>query len=292
MPPKKSKKNLGMSLNQRDSPTEGEGEQRRQAEEVSDMESGSSQVSQAELLTLIRSIIREEIGAAFDRFQPQLDALKVELDTCGQKLGEMEEGLVGMDDRVAAVEAAHETLMKENNELKDKIEKMEIHSRKLNLRVFGLKSDIEKGNPTAFMTNFFKEVFRGELTCEPAVEIAHRVGPVHSVKPRPMIVRMQRYLAKEAILKLARNKREVLFQDMRVKIFPDITPEISRRRAQFSDIRMKLRKAEVRHGLLFPATLIVTYNGQTRLYKDCNEAETFYRKVIGSAVQAGTEINK
>lgn len=38
--------------------------------------------------------------------------------------------------------------------------------------MFGLKSDIEKSDPTACMTNFFKEVFRGDLTCEPAVEIA------------------------------------------------------------------------------------------------------------------------
>lgn len=240
---------------------------------------------------LIRSIMRDEIGAAFNRLQPQLDALKVELETCGQKLGEMEEVLVGMDDCVATLEAAHENLIKENKELKEKIERIELHSRKLNVRVFGLKSDIEKSDPTAFMTNFFKEVFREELACEPAVEIAHGVGPVHSSKPRPTIVRMQRYQTKETILKLARTKREVMFQDMRVKIFPDVIPEISKRRAQFNDIRMKLRKAEVRHGLLFPATLIVTYNGQTRLFKDCSEAETFYQKVIGSAVQAGTEVD-
>lgn len=100
---KKSKKNVGKSLNQRDSPAEGEEEQRRQAEEESDMESGSSQVCHTELSVLIHSIMRGEIGAAFDRLPPQLDALKVGLDTCGQKLGEMEEVLVGMDDRFATL---------------------------------------------------------------------------------------------------------------------------------------------------------------------------------------------
>ena len=50
-----------------------------------------------------------------------------------------------------------------------------------------------------------------ELTGEPAVEIAHRIGLVLRLRPRPMIVRMQRYQAKEAILKLARGRGEVFF---------------------------------------------------------------------------------
>ena len=47
------------------------------------------------------------------------------------------------------------------------------------------------------MTNLSKEVFNEELTCEPPVEIAHRIGPV----PR----QEQRDQAKEKILKLARS---------------------------------------------------------------------------------------
>ncbi|KAJ4949709.1 hypothetical protein JOQ06_021218 [Pogonophryne albipinna] len=220
--------------------------------------------------------------------QPQLDALKGELDSCCQRLCDMEEGITNMDCRVAILETANGNLKKENKELKDKIERMEIQSRKFNLRVIGLKTDIEKSNPIAFVTNFLKEVFGSELSCELAVEIAYRVvGQGTDLRPRPMSVTMQRYQAKEAILKLARSKGEILFRDMRVKIVPDITPGIARKRALFNDVRMKLRTAEVRHGLLFPATLIVTFNGQTKLYRDCSEAERFYKTVM-SPVPAQT----
>lgn len=56
----------------------------------------------------------------------------------------MEEGLVGIDYRVAALKPTNIDLIEENKELKDKLEKM--HSIKLNLQVFGLKSDISKKN--------------------------------------------------------------------------------------------------------------------------------------------------
>lgn len=58
----------------------------------------------------------------------------------------MEGGLVGIDYRVAALKATNIDLIEENKELKDKLEKMEMHSIKLNLLVFGLKSDIAKKN--------------------------------------------------------------------------------------------------------------------------------------------------
>ncbi len=64
----------------------------------------------------------------------------------------MEEGLVDMDCHVATIEATNGNLIKVNKELKDRIERLEIHNRKLILRVFGLKSYIEKSDPIALMT--------------------------------------------------------------------------------------------------------------------------------------------
>lgn len=62
-----------------------------------------------------------------------------------------------------------------SNELKDKLERMEMHNRKLNICVFKLKSDID---PICFMTNVFKVVFQEKLKWEQQVEIAHRIGTV------------------------------------------------------------------------------------------------------------------
>ncbi len=57
---------------------------------------------------------------------------------------------------------------------------------------------MKKGNPTAYITNFFKEVFTGEKKCsvESEVEIAHRAGPVTKSGARAMIVRIWRYVSK------------------------------------------------------------------------------------------------
>ena len=129
-------------------------------------------MDRTELAALIRSIIREEIKEAMDKLQPQFDSLKSELNECKGKLMDMEQVLSGTQERVEDMEKICNTLRKENKELKEKTEKLESYSRRFNIRVFGLDKDIEKGNPTEFMSAFLKEVFKErEIPCLPEVFI-------------------------------------------------------------------------------------------------------------------------
>lgn len=90
-----------------------------------------------------------------------------------------------------------------------------------------------------------------------------------------MIVRMQRYLAKDVILQIA--KKEKVLND-RGMLSP-ITAT-SKRMAQFKDLRMKLHQAEIKHGLINPATLIITFNGETEYFQDHRTTETFFNQAI------------
>ncbi|KAK9969799.1 hypothetical protein ABG768_027946 [Culter alburnus] len=159
MPPKKSKV------------------QSKQGDEViqqvgtSDMASGEDNTH--ELSVLIRAVIREEISVVLDK----LNVLTDDISVCTRKLGEVDETLSNMDSRITKLELVCEGLRKTNEDLKDKAERLEIHSRKYNLRVYGLTSDIEKGNPTSYMSVLFKELFHDKVQSEPEVENAHRIGP-------------------------------------------------------------------------------------------------------------------
>lgn len=99
------------------------------------------------------------------------------------------------------------------------------------------------------MASFFKEVFKDKASLGQAeVEIAHRIRPATKSGSKPMIARMQRLSAKDAILQIAKKERVLNFNRMKVKIFPDLTAETSKRRAQFKDLRMKLHHAGIKHG--------------------------------------------
>ncbi|ROL52216.1 LINE-1 retrotransposable element ORF1 protein [Anabarilius grahami] len=226
-----------------------------------------------------------------NKLQPQFDVLKLGLKDCNEKLVDVESGLSGMHDRMDEAERVCKALQKENKELRDKNEKLESYSRRFNLRVFGLDKDMEKGKPTEFMESLFSEIFKDKLSYKLEVEIAHRVGPVTKHGSRPMIVRMQRYVAKEAILQIAKQEKVLHFKGMKVKIFPDLTAEVSKRRAQFKDLRMKLHQAGVKHVLIYPATLIITFNGDIKYFQDQKSGEIYYNQMIGPTL-SGNQVDQ
>ena len=59
---------------------------------------------------------------------------------------------------------------------------------------------------------------------------------------------------KEAILKMAKSEKVLEYKNMKLKIFPDLTTEISRRSALFNNVRGKLYRAGIQSGLIHPAT--------------------------------------
>ena len=234
-------------------------------------------------LETIHKMMREEINAAIDdKLQPQLSKISTELKECVNKVTNAEQALSEIEDRITMLEASNQHLIKENKELKEKAEKLEFHSRKYNLRVFGLNREVEKGDPTAYMTNFFKSAFTGErkLPVEPGVEIAHRIGQVPKSGGRAMMVRMQRYAAKEAILKRAKENGVIEFEGMKVRIFPDLTADLAKRRAQFQGVRAKLSERGIRHGIIHPAMLIVSFKDEKKYFKNSADAESFFKTMI------------
>lgn len=197
------------------------------------------------------------------------------LDDVEKCLGSMDDCVSVLEENMKKCDMDVKQLYKENIELRDKLERLEAHSRKFNLRVNGLPIGVEKGNPTAYMNSLVRELFKGKIGTEPVVEIAHRVGPGN----KTMIMRMQRYMAKEEILALSKKERIFRYGETRLQFFPDLTSDMAKRRAKFGEIREKLRAAGVKHGIIHPATLIITHGSETRKFTDHQKAEAYWEAV-------------
>lgn len=233
-----------------------------------------------ELISLIRRIMREELDEAINRLQPQLNAVKEQVLVCATKIGEIEASLCNFDSRITKLEGVNESLRKDNDELKEKTERLESHNRKYNVRVMGLTSDVEKGNPTSYMSQLLKELFSDKLQLEPGVEVAHRVGSKSKSGQRVMIVRLQRLVVRDEIVRIAKEERVLEVRGMKLRFFPDISTEMAKIRASFRDVRKKLWSAGVKHGIIHPATLILTFKGDTKKFSNHLAAETYLKTVI------------
>ncbi|KAL7385778.1 hypothetical protein ABVT39_000085 [Epinephelus coioides] len=109
----------------------------------------SSAIDRTELTSIIREVIREEIGMAFDiKLRPikeSIDSLQETMKETSSKLREVEEAVTDNDRRLTDVENKCANLHSENTTLQEKIQQIDDHSRKFNIRITGIPSEAEGG---------------------------------------------------------------------------------------------------------------------------------------------------
>ncbi|KAI2655646.1 LINE-1 type transposase domain-containing protein 1 [Labeo rohita] len=76
--------------------------------------------------------------------------------------------------------------------------------------------------------------------------------------PRVMIVKFLDYRDKEHVMHAARTKKDVLFQNLRIMFFPDLSAEVNKQRRQFDKVKKKLRAKGLMYGFIIPVRLRVT----------------------------------
>lgn len=209
-----------------------------------------------------------------------LEELKTQLADCNNKVTNLERAAVETDIRLSDLERDQLDMTEECKYLRQKVDQLENHSRKLNIRILGLPEGIKAGNPTAFTVKLLYELF-GEETIgpPPLISIAHRTGSVKNV-PRCMIAKLYSFEVKRKIIRLAAASRSLTHNGRKISMYPDLSAEILKQRATFNQVRLELWKRNLRFGFIHPATLIQTFRDTTHKFSTAKDAQEFVDNYI------------
>lgn len=229
-------------------------------------------------------VIQASINSFREENRASIASLHTTLNALGQRITSVEEGLNELDKRLDGVELSQTSLAKENCELREKVSYLENYTRRQNIRIVGIKENIEGTKPTEFIANLLVELF-GEDNFQMSLPVdrAHRSlapKPRDGDKPRPFIVKLHHFQTKERILRLAREKGALTYNGSRIHIFPDFSPDINKRRAAFSDCKQMLHAAHIKFGMYFPATLQFIHDKKRMKFTDPVEALAYINNHI------------
>ncbi|KAJ4942918.1 hypothetical protein JOQ06_005430 [Pogonophryne albipinna] len=71
------------------------------------------------------------------------------------------------------------------------------------------------------------------------------------------MIELLNFQDKVKILRLAREKKSLDYNGKHISIYPDFSPELTRRRRSFDPVKRKLRELNMKYFLLYPCTLCV-----------------------------------
>ena len=88
-----------------------------------------------------------------------------------------------------------------------------------------------------------------------AIERAHRalMPPPVGAPPRVIIAKILNYRDRDTILKVAREKGPLKFENHTIAIYPDYTRRVQEARKSFLSVKQKLKAMDIKYMLLYPA---------------------------------------
>lgn len=176
-----------------------------------------------------------------DELSNSIKEIKKDTRAIVARVGNAEKCIGSLEDKQANQQRAIQDSSKEIRNLKAKVSYLESHSRGNNLIIVGLDEGLlETGNPT-------------ENPCKELAAIFRYILDRRETDPAPEVDRTAK-------------KKKLAWKGKSFRVFQDLPADIQQRRAEYGDIKKKLRRAGIHYGLLFPARLIVTVGEEQCLY--------------------------
>lgn len=226
-----------------------------------------------------RREMKEELTAFRHEINQQLAATKLTLQDHDDKL---EEAAARIEELERWSATAHEVLqdtLKEQRFLKDKVNDQESRARRNNLRIYGVREEMEGSS----MINFVEKLLVSEKLIEEGtdaqIQRAHRsLGPKPSpnAPPRSIVVNFLQYRVKDTVLRNA-WKSKIQLEENTISFDHDYTSQVIQQRKAYKKVKAVLREKGVRFQTPYTRMRIHWESGPA-MYNSADEAEKDLRR--------------
>lgn len=238
-------------------------------------------------------LMRSDFATKIDGVLNAIRDVKKDVKDFAGRMDMAEERISNVEDTVNMERGKMEEVAKRLTFLSQKLDDLENRSRRSNLRLVNLPEKVENPDAVAFLEKWLPEVL-GPTTFStpPVIERAHRLpGRSQSGRsslPRVLIVKFLNFQDKVRVMRAVRIKGKIMYGDNEIRFFPDLSAELHRQRRRFDGVKQRLRSLNVNYGIVYPAKLRLTVDGQTREFEDPVDAEKFIKGLQRAGEAGGT----
>ena len=181
------------------------------------------------------------------RLQDQLISLSKENDSLKKKVGALEAKVEMLTESPVTCGSEVSELKEENRLMKEKILANESQARRVNLVFLGVRESKAEICEETILNLLTYAGFEFDIR---SLERAHRLGPYHKQRVRPIVVRFHHFLDRQSVWMARRYIKETCevtvvedypeeIRDRRKQLYPILNTAISYRDEEFPDFRFK-----------------------------------------------------
>ncbi|XP_006779690.1 PREDICTED: LOW QUALITY PROTEIN: LINE-1 type transposase domain-containing protein 1 [Myotis davidii] len=218
--------------------------------------------------------IQEEIGD-IKNYHPgnkKLSTLSVRIDILKEKVNHLE-------DRIEEFSKDTRQMAKQII-IKERIREVEDRSRSSNIRLIGIPEKVNKENGAEEIVkeiieeNFAELKKRSSLDIVSAFRIPSKIDKKRTT-PRHILVKFGSYSDREKITAASREKKQVTYRGIRIRMTADLSLDTLDARSQWGSIIRCLEAKGFKPRILYPAKLAFDFEGKTKVFFYIEEFRKF-----------------
>ncbi|KAL0198383.1 hypothetical protein M9458_006923, partial [Cirrhinus mrigala] len=166
----------------------------------------------------------KDVLAAVKEVREDFSSFAGRLTEAESRIGQAEDDISDLQGRVSKLER---TAL----DLASALDLAECRSRRSNIRILGLPNGIEGNIPVSFLENWLPQVLGADSFPAP-----WQSGWKHTLKAKNNDTEISQLC----------RQRKVMFQNHHIMFFPDLSPEVLKRRKRFDDVKRELRRRNIK----------------------------------------------
>ena len=107
-----------------------------------------------------------------------------------------------------------------------------------------------------------------------AQRVPHRINPRRNM-PRHILIKLSKIKYKEKILKAAREKQQITYKGICIRLKADVSAETLQARREWQEIFKVMKGKNVQPRLLYPARISFRFDGEIKTFSDKQKLREF-----------------
>jgi len=185
-----------------------------------------------------------------------------------------------VEDRLEEITDAEQKREKRLKTNEESLRELWDNVKRTNIRIIGVPEggEREKGTEKIFqeiIAENYPNMGKEPLTqIQEAQRVPYKINPRRNT-PRHIIIKLTKIKDKENILKVAREKKQITYKGIPIRLSADFSAETLQSRREWHDMLNVMKGKNLQPGILYPARLSFRFEGEIKTFSDKQKLREF-----------------
>ena len=215
----------------------------------------------------------EELKSKQTMMNNTINEIKHSLEGINSRIIEAEERISNLEDKIVEITTTEQNKEKTIKRIEDSLRDHWDNIKHTNIRILGVPEEEEKKKETEKMFeeiivenfhNMGKEIVN---QVQEAQRVPCRKNPWRNT-PRHRLIKLSKIKYKEKILKAAREKEQITYNGIPIRLTADLSAETLQAKRVWQDIVKVMKGKNLQPRLLYSARISFRFDGETKTFTD------------------------